>query len=48
MARIKRILLECTHTYETNLNTGIQRVVRNIVNESKQIANEIGVKCQPV
>jgi alpha-1,2-rhamnosyltransferase len=48
VAKIKRILLECTHTYETALNTGIQRVVRNIVNESKQIANEIGVECQPV
>jgi alpha-1,2-rhamnosyltransferase len=48
MVRIKRILLECTHTYETNLNTGIQRVVRNIVKESKQISKEIGVECQPV
>jgi len=48
MTRIKRILLECTHTYETNLNTGIQRVVRNIVNESRHIANELGLECQPV
>ena len=48
MARIKRILLECTHTYEPDLNTGIQRVVRNVVKESKQISYEIGVKCQLV
>jgi alpha-1,2-rhamnosyltransferase len=48
MARIKRILLECTHTYETNLNTGIQRVVRNIVNESKRITNELGLEHQPI
>jgi len=48
MAKIKRILLECTYTYETNLNTGIQRVVRNIVGQSKQVCKEIGVECQPV
>jgi alpha-1,2-rhamnosyltransferase len=30
------------------LNTGIQRVVRNIVKESKQINKETGVECQPV
>lgn len=29
-----RYLIECTHTYQSSLNTGIQRVVRNIVNES--------------
>ncbi len=46
--RIKRILLECTHTYETGLNTGIQRVTRNIVNESKYVSNELGVECHPV
>ena len=26
--------VECTHTYHTELNTGIQRVVRNVVNNS--------------
>src|SRR5580658_6395715 len=25
------IFIECTHTFHTNLNTGIQRVVRNIL-----------------
>lgn len=48
MARVKRILLEWTHTYESHLRTGIQRVVRNIVNESNQIGKELGVECQPV
>lgn len=48
MVRIKRILLECTYTHETNLNTGIQRVVRNIVNESECITNEFGLECQPI
>jgi len=48
MSGVKRILLECTHTYENDLNTGIQRVVRNIVGQSKQVCKEIGVECQPV
>ena len=26
--------VECTHTYDTNLNSGIQRVVRNLINLS--------------
>ena len=48
MARVKRILLEWTHTYESQLRTGIQRVVRNIINESEQIGRELGVECQPI
>ncbi len=48
MARVKRILLEWTTSYEVALNTGIQRVVRNIVNESKQIGKELKIKCQPI
>ncbi len=48
MANIKRILLECTNTYESDMYTGIQRVVRNIINESKEVGNELNVKCQPI
>jgi alpha-1,2-rhamnosyltransferase len=48
MAKIKRIFLECTHTYETSINTGIQRVVRNIINNSEYISKEIGIECKPV
>lgn len=48
MAKTNRILIECTHTYESDINTGIQRVVRNIVNESEHIANKLGVTCQPI
>jgi O-antigen biosynthesis alpha-1,2-rhamnosyltransferase len=48
MARVKRILLEYTHTYETTLNTGIQRVVGNIVKESERVSKEIKVECVPV
>jgi len=45
VVKIKRILLECTHTYETDLNTGIQRVVRNIVRESKAVGKEFEIEC---
>lgn len=48
MTAVKRILLECTNTYHTSLNTGIQRTARNIVKKSKEIGAELGVKCQPV
>lgn len=34
-----RILIECTPTYSSNLLTGIQRVVRSIVNASQSIKN---------
>lgn len=46
--KVKRIFLECTHTYQTNLNSGIQRVVRNIIKESEQIGKELNITCQPV
>ena len=48
MTGIKRILLECTGTYKTEVNTGIQRVVRNIIKESQTIGKDLEVKCLPV
>lgn len=48
MPKINRILLECTNAHETNINTGIQRVVRNIINNSEYISKEIGIECQPI
>ena len=48
MARITRILLECTSTFENDINTGIQRVVRNIVQESRQFANDCSLDIVPV
>ena len=47
MAKIKRILLECTHTFENDINTGIQRVVRNIVKESNRLAKEFDLEIVP-
>jgi glycosyltransferase involved in cell wall biosynthesis len=37
-----RYFIECTHTSESSLNTGIQRVVRNIVNQSQVRAEGAG------
>lgn len=43
-----RVFLECTSTHYRDFNTGIQRVVRNIVNASKAVGQGLGVECQPV
>ena len=43
-----RVFLECTATYLFDGNTGIQRVVRNIVNTSGDIGRELGLDCQPM
>ena len=43
-----RVFLECTATYHFDGNTGIQRVVRNIVNTSAGVGRELGLDCQPI
>ncbi len=43
-----RIFIDCTDTYRSELNTGIQRVVRNIVNHAENTGNALGVQCIPV
>jgi glycosyltransferase involved in cell wall biosynthesis len=48
MAKIRRILLECTATHQSGINTGIQRVVRNIVNHGPQVCKELEFECIPV
>jgi glycosyltransferase involved in cell wall biosynthesis len=45
---LRRILLECTLTYFTDLNTGIERVVRNVARESAAIGRERGIECIPI
>jgi glycosyltransferase involved in cell wall biosynthesis len=42
-----RIFIDCTDTHRCRFNTGIQRVVRNIVNHGAAIARQ-GLTCQPV
>jgi O-antigen biosynthesis alpha-1,2-rhamnosyltransferase len=46
--KVRRILLECTHTYESDFNTGIQRVVWNIIKESRDVAKEFDLEIMPV
>lgn len=43
-----RILIEVTHTLDTTLHTGIQRVVRNIVQAAVHIEEELDIECVPV
>ena len=43
--RTQRIFLDCTRTRCDGLNTGIQRVVRNLVNQSSQAGRNLGLEC---
>jgi len=40
---VRRVFLECTRTRCDGLNTGIQRVVRNLVNQAPQVAPALGL-----
>ena len=42
------IFIECTHTYHSDLNTGIQRVVRNVLRNAPAVAHEYGYDVVPV
>ena len=46
--KINRIFLECSETYIENLNTGIQRVVKNIVKRSEKMSKKYNVPIIPV
>ncbi len=43
-----RIFLECSNTWESDVNTGIQRIVRNIVKETAGVEKDFDVKSIPV
>ena len=43
-----KIYIDCTSTYRHNLNTGIQRVVRNITAQLLQAGPARGIQCVPV
>jgi alpha-1,2-rhamnosyltransferase len=43
-----RILLECSNTWEGDVNTGVQRVVRNIVKETLGLEKDFDVESVPV
>jgi len=42
------IFVECTHTYHSDLNTGIQRVVRNVLRNAEAVAAAHGYRMVPV
>jgi glycosyltransferase involved in cell wall biosynthesis len=42
------IFVECTHTYHSDLNTGIQRVVRNVLRNAEAVAAAHGYRMSPV
>src|SRR5262249_42539644 len=46
--RVRRIFIECTATARRDVNTGIQRVVRNLVNHAVQIRPDLGVECHGI
>lgn len=42
------LFIECTHTYHSDVNTGIQRVVRNVLRHSPLVAKKYGYQVVPV
>lgn len=44
----RRIYIDCTETYLSGLNTGIQRVARNIGGRAKMLSDHLGIPCQAV
>lgn len=44
----RKVFIECTHTFHSEINTGIQRVVRNIVRNAEEIQDEVKFEISPV
>jgi len=44
----RKLFIDCSYVWEYGGNSGIQRVVRNIVNNCKRVGEKLGVECQPV
>ena len=42
------LFIECTHTFHSDLNTGIQRVVRNVLRNATAAASRYGYAVVPV
>jgi len=43
---IRRVFFDCTATHKYDANTGVQRVVRNIISHSGRLGPELGLECQ--
>ena len=46
--KLTTVYVECTHTYHSDINTGIQRVVRNIMRHGPEVAARFGMRIVPV
>lgn len=46
--KIARVLIDCSETFYVDLNTGIQRVVKNIVIRSGRISDKLGIPVIPI
>lgn len=44
----RRLFIECTHTHASEINTGIQRVVRNVLRYAPAVARRFGYEVVPV
>lgn len=47
-SRCTRLLIDLSHTARSDLNTGIQRVVRNLAKYLPEVCAEHGIECLPV
>ena len=45
---VTHVFIDCTHTYGTLANTGIQRVVRSVLLHAVEAGKPVGVECIPV
>jgi alpha-1,2-rhamnosyltransferase len=48
MGAPRRIYIECTATYYSGLNTGIQRVVNNVIARADDLSQKFGVEIVPI
>lgn len=44
----RRVFLECTRTWHSSLNTGIERVVRKLTTTADVVGQNLGLECQAV
>lgn len=42
------VYIDCTATYYLGINTGIQRVVRNIIKRAPSLSAKLGIECIPI
>ncbi len=45
---VRRVLIECTASFTSGLNTGVQRVMRGLANNCVEVGRSLGIDCRPV